>query len=258
MNAQRTSLSVAITFAGGLLAGCSDMASAGAPAPLPWAEPPPRVQVYNLAGDAGAKSRVERTVRVDGSETLLGETQLAGDGGAVLRERVEIDAAGTLVYADVLLDPGADSGSPARPGDGRARRMILDRQRGAALFLGPGSGTLRVPRDAPWAYAPWPASAAPSATPIAAWVMLRAASGSPAVRLVDGGRATSYGVASDQLVVQDEGDVTVVLGDAAIPAGSDFVVWPPAPPTRAAEACGDARLAGVWRVPCTLPAYSTT
>jgi hypothetical protein len=184
-----------------------------------------RALVYEIAGGAEAHSRVERTLRADGSEVLRGRTEIGGPRGAKVRaiaiEEVEIDAQGRLVSADVSLVSGAE-GSEVK------KRVHLDPAKGLVRIAGPrGTSSWRAPTDAPWAYAPLTADglpAMPIATPVAAWVTLRAVGAAPSARVIDCDGPWTSLIPADQLVVEDGAARFVVLGDDAIEANQDFIV----------------------------------
>ncbi|WP_437683267.1 hypothetical protein [Sorangium sp. So ce131] len=252
----RTSLWFAVAFAGSLLVGCDDggtrsaaeRVAGGAAACLPGSSiERAETKVYTFYGATGAQSRVERTVRPDGSETMASETRPTRAGsdpaagaaipsGGVLREYAELDASGRLVYADVSLSDAS----------GVVRRMILDPQHGAALLrrAGAAPGFVRLPTGEALAYAPVSALV----TPVAAWIARRAAQAAPSVRIFDEATAFSHDVLSDQLVVQDDRETFVVLGDAAVSADREFITSLPlgdAATTRAA--CEEGQKGAAWR-----------
>lgn len=255
----RTSLLFAVALTGSVLVGCGDSATSlagdrvarGAAACLPGesVEKAER-KVYTFVGGDGAQSRVERSIRPDGSETLSSETRLpradSGQGaaaggalpaGGVLREYAELDPSGRLVYADVSLSDAA----------GVVKRMILDPQHGAALLrrAGRASGFVRLPIGEATIYAP----VSSIVTPVAAWVARRAAQAAPSVRMFDEVTAESHAVLSDQLVVEDGRDTFVVLGDAALSADDEFITSLPLGGAATATACeeGAKGAAAPWR-----------
>ncbi|WP_437878777.1 hypothetical protein [Sorangium sp. So ce513] len=254
----RTSL-FAAALAGPLLASCTDGATtpaaqriAGAAAACLPGETGAKAEmkVYTFFDAGGARSRVERRVRPDGSESLSSETRpsraeaaaapAAGalPPGGVLREYAELDASGRLVYADVSLSDAA----------GVVKRMILDPQHGAALLRRADRawGLVRIPTREPLIYAP----VSSIVTPVAAWVARRAAQAAPSAHLFDDVTAASHGILSDQLVVEDGRDTFVVLGDAALSVDGEFITsLPLGSTTTEPTACegGGSTAAAPWR-----------
>jgi hypothetical protein len=183
-----------------------------------------RVMTYDIVDGAWAQSHIERTVRVDGSEVLYGRTEIGGAEGAPVRaiviEEVEIDAGGRLVSADISLVSGEEGAEVEK-------RVRFDPVKGSIRIDGPsGTNVWSAPDDAPWVYAPLAADgpqAVPVATPVAAWVTLRAIEASPNARVIDGDGLWTNLTPADQLVVEDGASRFVVLGDDVIEANGDFI-----------------------------------
>ena len=184
----------------------------------------PTVTTHSFSrGDSGAGSRSRvRVLRYpDGSETLVGDTVLhdAGGRGWRLQEEASIGQSGRLVRARLRL--GAEGGA------GEAIREVrLDAERGA-WSISDASGVLagRLPGQYPWVYGPMFGDIAPelgSATPMAAWIALRAAQGDAAVLMIDP-QAGVDAVLSDQVLVSDGPRRWVVMGEEAIEADAEFV-----------------------------------
>jgi hypothetical protein len=213
---------VVMALGGSLLAGCGSDTSAAAASKAPANEACDArgragSHVYVFTGSAGAHSRVERTVRADGSEVLSGETVLRAGEGKVL-ESAEIDASGRLVYADV---------SAVDASGATLRRTLLDAARGAVFVQdGHGAAWQRVARDLPWVFAGPGNEDAPgmlAPTPVSAWVAVCATAASADVRVIDPVRRNSQVVPRDQLVATD-GDESIVVADGtSIVANGEFV-----------------------------------
>lgn len=158
------------------------------------------------------KSRVEQTTRKDGSLILRGDTTLSKTHSGkyvLIRELVEINAKGRLVYADVsALD---ENGIPFR-------RMLLDAERGAVFVQDTkGASWTKVEMDAPWLYAGLTGETNTFELPltaVAAWTALSAARTGERVRIVDGASRSSATTTADQIVVNNEnGEQIIVLGE---------------------------------------------
>ncbi|UQA58277.1 hypothetical protein [Polyangium aurulentum] len=222
MKINLSSALVVMALSGSLGAGCGNGApgssSFGATASEACAGAPGRAgkQVYVFAGDE-TQSRVERSLRADGSETISGETTLRADAGREkVIEFVEIDPTGHLVYADISVQEPS----------GASRRILLDAARGMVFVQDEQHAAWqRMPMDAPWVYGTDQNDAAALLpTPVSAWVAARATASAREVRVFDGARRATQLVASDQLIVEgDDGERVAVAGDAAITMNDDFV-----------------------------------
>lgn len=198
----------------GVLAGLS---GGCATAPAPSAQPVVEPRVYVYGDDAGSQSRVERTVGADGREVLHGETELSAGGrlGRVV-EDATLGADGSLEHAEIAVY--------GRCGVEPDQRVSFNRKNGLVeVRTADRTERWRVPTDAPWALLPpSDASGRAAATPVMAWIALRAA---PAgvVRMIDADRRWTYRLPSDQVAVTTETGTTIVLGNDGVDTGSDFV-----------------------------------
>lgn len=165
---------------------------------------------FSFAGADGSRAQVTRTLALDGTEILHGETMFASSTGAAccVIEDVTLDARGQLGRADVAV--AGPCGGPAEP------RITLDRARGEITT---GAGSWAVPMDAPWVYAPLDSRP----TPISAWVTLRAASASLAVRSIEVGSRRAPLVPRDQIAIETERGTTVVVGNEGVDVDAVFV-----------------------------------
>jgi hypothetical protein len=179
-------------------------------------------RIYEIDGGQHARGRVKRTVFEDGSERLRGETEVKhASVRARVIEEVEIDPAGRLVFADITI-AGTERGDEAK------KNVVIEPRKGLVTIASPEGMTFwSAPTDEPWAYTPVTTDGSPSlpiATPVCAWVTLRATQASQTPRIVDGAaRWTHLGVV-DQLVVPDGNERFIVLGDDAFQANDDFVM----------------------------------
>lgn len=213
---------VVMALSGSLGAGCGKgspaQASASASESCAGALGRAGKQVYVFAGDE-TQSRVERSLRADGSETISGETTLrVASGREKVIEFVEIDRSGHLVYADLSVEEPS----------GASRRILLDAARGMMFVQDEQHAAWqRMPMDAPWVYGTngdEEGTAALSPSPVSAWVAARATASAREVRFLDGARRASQLVASDQLIVEgDDGERVAVAGKASITMNADFV-----------------------------------
>lgn len=182
------------------------------------------VMTYDVADGSRVQSHIERTVRADGSEVLHGRTEIGGAEGAPVRaiviEEVEIDAAGRLVSADISLLDGEE-------GADVEKRVHLDPAKASIRIDGlSGTSVWSAPDDAPWVYAPLVTGGPQGvaiATPVAAWVTLRAIEAAPNARVVDSDGLWSNLTPADQLVVEDGASRFVVVGDDVIEINGDLV-----------------------------------
>jgi hypothetical protein len=185
--------------------------------PGPVAGPIAVAGAYAFGDRQGSASRVSRQIAPDGRETLHGETDLAGAAAERVVEDVTLDAHGRLERAVIALSGGC--------GERASKTVTIDRLAGTVtVTTAAGSATWSPAGDSPWIYAPieGPRGLAAS-TPIAAWVALRAASGSPSVRRIDADARRAFAVASDQIAIPTERGTTVALGDDGIDASDEFV-----------------------------------
>ena len=224
MKIKLVSALVVMALSGSLGAGCGN----GAPGPSSFGATASEAcagalgragkQVYVFAGDE-TQSRVERSLRADGSETISGETTLrVASGREKVIEFVEIDRSGHLVYADLSVEEPS----------GASRRILLDAARGMMFVQDEQHAAWqRMPMDAPWVYGTngdEEGTAALSPSPVSAWVAARATASAREVRFLDGARRASQLVASDQLIVEgDDGERVAVAGKASITMNADFV-----------------------------------
>jgi hypothetical protein len=170
---------------------------------------------YVLTAD-GATARVTRTVSPDGAEVLHGETELTIGGRHRIVEDVRLDDRGRLASAEITMIAG-DEGAPEA-------RLRLDPATGVVALLTPtGASVERAPVDAPWAYTPSVDPGRSVATPVAAWVALRAAAASPWVRVILPERRQGWLTPRDQVAVQTEVGFTVMIGADGIDADEVFI-----------------------------------
>lgn len=193
--------------------------------------------MYVFSAGTSPSARVERTIHNDGSEALTGVTSLRQNK---LTEYAEIGPDGRLVYADVSL---------AGPG-GVARRLILDAAHGVFYTQDElGSGWKRLSKDEPIVYANFSDGGdgfVLSATPVSAWVMLRASEASEDVRVLDPTRRESRLIPRDQLVATDGDERLVIAGDTVLAANDEFVT-----------SLGDATLEPLWLSSISLRPHRT-
>jgi hypothetical protein len=167
----------------------------------------------------GARSTVTRDIAADGGERLRATTEVSLRGQpAVIEEEAQIDAAGKLVDAEMTIARG-----------GARRTLRYDARAGFAQVL--GSERFQTPNDAPWVYGPADIDGDRVATPVAAWVAMRAVASARArgeesttLRWVDAQGRVSHLVPADQVTVDTEGGTTVVLGDDGVDVGKDFLI----------------------------------
>jgi hypothetical protein len=194
--------------AAGLLAGCTESGPGDAPVTIRYA----------YGDGAGTGARVLRTIGADGSESLHGETALTygGDRLRIVEDAI-VDRAGHLVRAEITVARGCDA-----PPDEDA---IFEPARGTVRVSGPG-GTVEwpVPTDAPWAYGPVSRAGGQGVlTPVGAFLVMRAAAGAAAVRVIQTDASSSYLAPADQVAVVTESGVTVVLDTTSADADRSFI-----------------------------------
>jgi hypothetical protein len=197
-------------LAAGLLAGCTEPSAGTGDALV--------TTTYTYGDGAGAGGRVVRTVGLDGSESLHGETALAYGGERVrIVEDAILDRVGHLVRAEVVVARGCDA-----PPDEHA---VLEPARGLVRVSGPGGEvTWPVPTDAPWAYAPLARAGGRAVlTPVGAFIAMRAAADAPAVRVIQMDSRSSYTAPADQIAIPTESGVTVALDTASATADGSFI-----------------------------------
>lgn len=175
------------------------------------------------ASGASAASRVERVVRGDGAETLLGTTELTVAGAThpmVLVETADLDASGHLTGATAQLSTGPH-------GRDLLRAIRLDAARGTVTVNDAvGERSWLVATDHPWIYEGLFDDVAPlasNATAVQAWVAKRAAQSGARLRAIQVAARRSHLTLAEQVVFADGAGSLVVLGDEAIEADSDFV-----------------------------------
>lgn len=165
---------------------------------------------FVFVAGAGSGARVTRSPTVGGGEALHGETELSLGARARRRivEDVALDARGWLVSAEIRVTGGLD-----HEGAAEETRMSLDAARGTVrVSSAAGVEAWSAPLDAPWVYAPPGAAGQEIATPVAAWVALRAAAASPWLRQIERARGRAWLVPREQIALQTEAGTTVVLG----------------------------------------------
>jgi len=182
-------------------------------------EPAGLVETRVYTDPSGARSTVARDIAADGSETLRATTELSLRGKpASVEEKARIDADGRLIDAEMTV---------AR--DGARRTVRYDARAGFAEV--PGSERFEAPSDAPWIYGPIEIDGEQVATPVAAWVAMRAVgtarargAASSTLRWVDAQGRRSHLVPDDQVAIDTESGTTVVIGDDGADVGKDFLV----------------------------------
>jgi hypothetical protein len=168
---------------------------------------------------SGARSTVARDIAADGSETLRATTDLTLRGKPTsVEEQARIDVDGKLIDAELTVAQG-----------GTRRTVRYDARAGFAEA--PGSERFEAPSDAPWVYGPIDIDGDRVATPVAAWVAMRAVgtarargAASSTLRWVDAQARRSALVPDDQVAVDTEQGTTVVIGDDGADVGKDFLV----------------------------------
>ena len=195
------------------LAACSqdEVAPRGAPRPVEH-------RAYRYDGVSGT-SQVTHEKAADGRESLRGTTDLARRGSGsehtFARETVSLDAQGRLGHAELIVGER-----------GAAVQYTLDPSRGAVHVVRPGAPAIdwMVPNDAPWMYAPGPDDdGAFIATPVAAWVALRAAASADVVRVLEPEQQRTYLMTVDQVAVPTEHGTTIALGSDGVDADAQFI-----------------------------------
>ena len=169
---------------------------------------------FTFVGGEGSSARVTLTRSIDGRETLHGETIVALGANAerCVVEDVTLDPKGRLARAEIKIASACDGAAE--------QRISLDASTGDVRSITPyGIVASRAPTDAPWVYAP-PASIV---TPIAAWVVARAAAGAGAVRYVDPLSAHVPLVPRSQVAVETERGLTVIVGNDGAEVDDAFV-----------------------------------
>jgi hypothetical protein len=174
---------------------------------------------HRCIGSQGS-SRIARSTDADGWESLRGDTDVPWRPGAIgrlhLSESATLDARGQLVRARVIAT------QPLAP----VTAFVLEPYAARVRILRDGSDPIDwpVPADAPWIYRPSSsAEGMLASTPIAAWVLARAAAGNPVVRMLIPERQQSYLVPIDQVAVATEKGTTVVLDADGVDTDADFV-----------------------------------
>jgi hypothetical protein len=203
----------ALALAACSLAACSEQGAAP-----PSAPEPAQLRAYRYDGVAGT-SEVTHEKAANGRESLRGTTDLAAHGSAksasFARETASLDEHGRLRHAEIIVGER-----------GAAVQYTLDPSHGAVRVVRPGAAPVdwRVPNDAPWLYAPGPDDeGAFIATPVAAWVALRAASASDVVRVLEPEQQRTYLMMADQVAVPTEHGTTLALGASGIDADAQFI-----------------------------------
>lgn len=166
-------------------------------------------------GDVRAESRVTRSVRADGSELLRGLATIARADGpvAVVAEEAQIASNGRLLRAVITTTVG----------DVETSSMTLDGTSGEILD-GLSGRVVTLTTDAPLVYGPLSVLGEPFASPVAAWVAVRAADRWEHLRLVDFARPEASVVTTrSQVVVRDGHLRWVALGDEAVGVDAELV-----------------------------------
>src|SRR5262249_16808782 len=147
-----------------------------------------------------------------------GETEIAGsDGVVIVTEDATLDPLGHLLKAEVSIKKAREARASAR--------AIFDRSQRTARIEAPGEASVvSVPDGGPWAYLPLSDAAGRAvATPVSAWIALRAAQGARLVRVISPGARSSYLGFSDQITQPTEAGLTVVLGADTADARTTFI-----------------------------------
>jgi hypothetical protein len=203
----------ALALVAGSLAACRQEGAAASHDAAASAEH----RAYRYDGAFGT-SQVTREKAADGRELLRGTTDVAARGanhGSFARETVNLDETGRLRHAEIIAGER-----------GAAVQYTLDPSRGAVHVVRAGARGVdwKVPNDAPWMYAPSAdEDGAFIATPVAAWVALRAASTSDVVRVIEPEQRRSYLMTADQVALPTERGTTVALGSDGIDADAQFI-----------------------------------
>jgi len=204
------------TFAGVLGAVALAACSLESAAP-PGAPEPTERRAYRYDGVAGA-SEVTHERAASGRERLRGSTDVVAPGSperTITRETASLDERGRLEGAEIVIGER-----------GAAVQYTLEPSRGAVRVVRPGAPPFdwRVPNDAPWLYAPGLGDEGSFiATPVAAWIALRAASASDVVRVLEPDQQRTYLMTVDQIAVPTERGTTVALGSDGIDVDAQFV-----------------------------------
>jgi hypothetical protein len=178
---------------------------------------PATEDVFFFTGGAGTSAHVTRKIAADGTETLHGETEVAlGESSRrIIVEDVTIDARGHLERAEIAALDG-------EAGETRVY-MRLEPSRGIAEVRSiDGASTWRMPKEEPWVYAPWSRGGS-TATPVSAWVAMRAAVASPWARVVVPEARAGVLSPRDQIAVPTEAGTTVVIGRDGADVDGTFV-----------------------------------
>lgn len=211
---------------------------------------------YAADGSRMQSSLVQSLDGRDATEHLSGLTQL--DDGSWASEDATLDASGRLLRAEAKL------AGPCGREHEIVRRIVLDPRAGTVDITAPALQTRwAVPNDLPWVYAPLLHVEGEDeqrvTTPVAAVVALRAARVDRAVRMLDVDRFRSHSVMVDQVVVPDEHETHVVLGDdvaeidASLPQRLHLAAL-----GREVRAVDAERLAEVAAAPCAAQEESKT
>lgn len=165
---------------------------------------------YAADGSRMQSSLVQSVDERDAAEHLSGLTQL--EDGSWVSEDAALDRSGRLLRAEAKL------AGPCGHDHDNVRRIVLDARQGTVDITAPALQTRwSVPNDLPWVYEPllhaFGDEQQPVATPVAAVIALRASQVDRAVRMLDVDRFRSHSMMVDQVVVPDEHETHVVLGD---------------------------------------------
>lgn len=193
-----------------IVAGMIALALSGCSQPRPHAAAV-RAETYTFEDPRGAQAQVFRAVGADGGEAIHGETHLPGTSRRVI-EDAAIDAAGRISRVEVRV---------VRCDGAVEDRFVADRARGTVRADTPG-GVVEwpVPTDAPWAVEP---AARGGATPVLAWLAMRAASSGADVRVIRADARSSYRAPADQVAIATEAGATVLVGESASSADALFI-----------------------------------
>jgi hypothetical protein len=188
-------------------------------APSVAAASPVRLRSYHYVGVAGS-SQVTREQGATGRESLRGTTDLGMRDNAaphtLARESVTLDPRGRLARAEVVV---------SRSGSAEAR-YTLDATRGTVRVERAGSTPVdwHVPVDAPWLYSPTAGGAGElMATPVGAWVALRASRAADVVRVLEPEQQRTYLTTVDQIAVPSERGTSLAIGDDGVEADDEFI-----------------------------------
>ena len=172
-------------------------------------------QEYVFSAGSAQVSRVTRSTRDDGAETLSGVTK---SSRGTLTEYAEINAAGRLVYADASFVGK----------NGLERHVLVDAAHGV-FYVQDARGAVwhSLSTDAPWVIAGLTGAEGSfmlDRAPVSAWIAARAASLSTNLQVIDVQLRQGVLAATDQFVVEgDVGERLVLTASTAISVNDEFV-----------------------------------